>query len=154
MGIEIRVADIGDLEDIQRLNNKLFEYEYERFDPLLVRGWPFSEKGKKYFKSIIEEEIALVAVDDGVIIGYLAGTMDTKNSCYNGTMAELDNFYIDERYRGNGLGGKMVDEFKKYCKEKGVDTIKVTASALNSGAIAFYEKNGFIKSEITLRYTV
>lgn len=154
MHIIIRKATIDDLEDIQRLNNELFKYEYKKFDPLLVVGWPFTESGEKYFRDIIENEVAFVAVDNDATVGYLAGTMDVKNSCYMGTMAELDNFYVDERYRGNGIGGKMVDEFKKYCSEKGVDTIKVTASALNLGAVAFYKKNGFNESETTLRYKI
>lgn len=34
-------------------------------------------------------------------------------------------------------------KFKKYCIDKGIEEMKVTASALNVNAIEFYKKNGF-----------
>ena len=151
MDIIIRKANIEDLRAIQELNNKLFELEYNKFDPSLKVGWPFTEKGENYFKDIIENEIAFVAVVEEQIIGYLAGTVDTKNSCILKPISELDNFYIEENYRGQGIGTKLVNEFKKYCLDKGIEEMKVTASALNVHAIEFYKKNGFKEFELTLK---
>lgn len=151
MDIVIRKATITDLRAIQELNNKLFELEYSKFDPSLKLGWPFTEKGENYFKDIIENEIAFVAVVENNIIGYLAGTVDTKNSCILKPISELDNFYIEENYRGQGIGTKLVNEFKKYCLDKGIEEMKVTASALNVNAIEFYKKNGFKEFELTLK---
>ena len=154
MEIKIRKANIEDLRAIQELNDTLFKLEYENFDSSLKVGWPFTENGEKYFKDIIQKEIAFVAIDKNTIIGYLAGTVDTKNSCIIKLVSELDNFYIDEKYRNQGIGTKLVDEFKKYCSSKGIEEMKVTASALNVNAIEFYRKNGFTEFEITLKTTL
>lgn len=47
-----------------------------------------------------------------------------------------------------------MDEFKKYCKEKNMQNIKVTASAKNSRAIQFYMKNGFEDYNVTLKFKI
>lgn len=140
MDIVIRKANIEDLRAIQELNNKLFELEYNNFDSSLKVGWSFTEQGEKYFRDIIENEIAFVAIADNEIIGYLAGTVNKKNSYVLKPTSELDNFYIEENYRKQGIGTKLVNEFKKYCLDKGIEEMRVTASSLNVNAIEFYKK--------------
>ena len=144
MNVKIRKANIDDIENIKELNNKLFIYEYENFDSSLNVGWPFTEEGDKYFRDIILNEIVFVAIDDEKIVGYLAGTVDTKISYILKPISELDNFYIGESYR----------RCKRYCKSNGIDEMKVTASASNFYAIEFYKKNGFNDFEITLKTTI
>ena len=61
--------------------------------------------------------------------------------------------YIADEYRRLGIGTFLMDEFKKYCKEKNMQNIKVTASA-NSRAIQFYIKNGFEDYNVTLKYQI
>lgn len=142
MNIIIRKATLSDLKDIQKLNYKLFDFECKNFDSSLNMNWTFSEIGEKYFRKVIDNETVWVAVDNNKIIGYLAGSM--KNStCISKQVAELDNFYIEEKYRRQGIGKMLVNEYKKYCKSKGIDTIDVTANAKNKNARRFYEANGF-----------
>lgn len=150
----IRKARLEDLVAIQRLNNNLFELEFNNFDDTLKLGWPFEKEGKEYFKSMIENEIVLIAQIDEKIIGYLAGSICEQISYIKETFAELDNMCIYDEYRRYGIGTLLINEFKKYCKEKNIHNIKVTASAKNSRAIQFYMKNGFEDYNITLKYKV
>lgn len=152
--IVIRKAHIQDLNSIQELNNKLFELEYENFDDTLKVGWPFEEDGKEYFENMINNEIVFVAMDGEKIVGYLAGSICEQISYIKETFAELDNMCIDDKYRRFGIGTLLIDEFKKYCKEKNMQNIKVTASAKNSRAIQFYIKNGFEDYNITLKFKI
>lgn len=100
MSVIIRKATENDLKVVQELNYKLFELEFNNnYDPALNMEWTFSEKGEGYFKELIEEGTVWVAVDGNKIIGYLAGSIDGKPSYATKTLAELDNFYIDEEYR-------------------------------------------------------
>ena len=62
--------------------------------------------------------------------------------------------YIDENYRRYGIGSLLINEFKKYCKEKKIQNIKVTASATNYNAIKFYMKNGFEDYNVSLKYKI
>ena len=58
--------------------------------------------------------------------------------------------FIDNSYRGNGIGKKLMDNFKNYCRANGIENLKVVASAKNINAINFYIKNGFEEFDVTL----
>ena len=154
MKINIRIANINDLIYIQELNNSLFELEFNNFDDTLKVGWPFEKEGKKYFEYMINNQIIFIAQDEEKIVGYLAGTICKDVSYITESFAELDNMYINEDYRRFGIGTLLMNEFKKYCKEKNIQNIKVTASAKNNKAINFYMKNGFEDYNITLKYKI
>ncbi len=150
MNIKVRKADISDLEKVQELNHKLFELEHENFDSTLNVGWTYEKVGTEYFEKMIEKEVVFLAIVDGEIVGYLAGSI-LSASYTKSKLAKLDNMFVLEKYRKNNIGSILVNEFKKYALDKGMDSIKVTAAAKNKDAIAFYIKNEFKEWDITLR---
>ncbi|MDR0448932.1 MAG: GNAT family N-acetyltransferase [Rickettsiales bacterium] len=152
MDIKIEKGAIKDLPDIQTLNNKLFGLEIANFDPDLIPNWPLSAEGKAYFKDMIENKFVLVARDGGHIIGYFAGTIGLDMPITKGPLAEMDNTFIEEDYRGGGIGRKFFDVFLAECKKRGVYAIRVNASFANKTAIAFYEKLGFKPKNLTLDF--
>ena len=152
--IIIRKANIEDLIKVQELNNNLFELEFNNFDDTLKVGWPFEKEGKEYFENMIKNNIVFVAEVEEKIVGYLAGSICEQTSYITETFAELDNMCIDDEYRRFGIGTLLMDEFKKYCKERNMQNIKVTASAKNSRAIQFYMKNGFEDYNVTLKFKI
>ena len=117
MEFTIKKATIDDLNTIQELNNKLFELEYNNFDPSLKIGWPFEIAGEEYFKDLIENQIIYLAIMNKEIVGYLAGSIHVENSYNTTSIAELDNMFILEEYRKYGIGTKLFNEFKDYCKK-------------------------------------
>ena len=133
--ILIRKANLKDLSNIQELNNNLFDLEFNNFDDTLKQGWPFEEDGKEYFQDMIKNEIVFVAQIEEKIVGYLAGSICEQISYITETFAELDNMCINDEYRRFGIGTLLINEFKKHCKEKNIQNIKVTASAKNNRAI-------------------
>lgn len=140
MSIIIKQATIANLRDIQILNNKIFEYEYNGWDKDLKLGWPFDNAGKDYFINMINNHIVYVAFDDNKPVGYLAGNTKAENAYLTIKVAEIDNMFVDDKYRGKSVGTMLIDSFKKYCIEKGISTFKVNASAPNTKAIEFYKK--------------
>lgn len=150
----IRKANLEDLTSIQKLNNNLFDLEFNNFDDTLKLGWALEKDGKEYFEDMIKNEIVFIAQIEDKIVGYLAGSICESISYITESFAELDNMCIDDEYRRFGIGTLLMNEFKKYCKEKNMQNIKVTASAKNSRAIQFYMKNGFEDYNITLKYKI
>lgn len=148
--ITIKQAIIENLKDIQTLNSKLFEYEYNGWDKDLKLGWPFDSSGKDYFIDMINNNIVYIAFDNNKPIGYLAGNTKSENEYITIKVAEIDNMFVDENYRGNNIGTILIDCFKKYCIQNGIKTFKVNASARNIKALEFYKKNGFTEHDITL----
>ena len=146
----IRKASIEDLDAIQNLNNSLFELEKNNYDSTLVKDWPLSEEGKEYFIDLIENHYTIVAIFDDNIIGYLAGTIEEKGSYVEIQYGEINNMFINDKYRGYGIGKLLVNNFKEYCRTNHISNIKVVASYKNKNAIEFYHKNGFEEFDITL----
>ena len=151
MNVVIRKANIEDLKLVQDLNLKLFQFEYNNFNPSLNMEWTFSAEGETYFKGLIKNGTVWVAVDDHKVIGYLAGSIAKKAYYINQIQAELDNFYIDKEYRRKGIGKKLIKEFKEYCRKQGVEEMIVTASSKNVNAIEFYKSNEFEDFEVTYK---
>lgn len=141
---------MNDLKNIQSLNNSLFEWD-SQFDKTLCAGWSFGDMGTKYFSEMIKSEFVYVAENKNKVVGYLAGSFNNKKSYSSEKYAELDNMYVLQEFRKHGIGKLLFEEFNKQCQQKGIKSIRVTASAKNSGAIAFYKKNGFEEFDITLR---
>ena len=154
MKIKIIPANKSDFEVIQELNQKLFKREFEKFDSTLDIEWPFSDDGVKYFRRALsgDDFLTLKAVDDkGKIVGYLIGKLTTINSSRRlNRRAILDNMFVRKEWRKSGIGGKLVEEFLKWAKNKKVDNIRVTAFAGNKEAINFYKQRGFKEYNLTL----
>lgn len=126
--IIIKKAEITDLKCIQNLNKILFDLEYENYDSTLDTTWPVSKEVEKYFKNAIENDIALVAIINNDVVGYLIGSLNTHNSYNKTKQAELDNMCILDKYRKLGIGSKLFNKFKEICKENNINELKVVAS--------------------------
>ena len=154
MDVNIRLATLEDFKNIQKLNRKLFELEYVNFDDTLDIKWPLSENGSNYYKNAISNSYSIVAEVDDNVVGYFIGSFNTELDYNIIKQAELDNMYVEEKYRKLGIGKLLFKHFKEECKKKSITEIKVTASFKNRNAIEFYIKNGFEESEITLKQKI
>ena len=73
--------------------------------------------------------------DDGNII---AGCV-AKMYCWN--VAYIDSLWVDSKYRGNGLGARLLAEIEKTAKAKGCYIIHL--DTFDFQAKEFYEKQGY-----------
>jgi len=155
MSIKILPATISDLNKIIELNLKLFQKEFNEFDKTLNVSWPLTDPSKKYFKERISNVggcVFVAIIDQQEIIGYLAGGFvepadyrDIKNP-----MAELENMFIDDNFRSQGIGSMLLEAFMDWCKQNNLERVKVVASFGNVLGVDFYKKNGFESTEIIL----
>lgn len=147
-----RKANLKDLKDALRLNFELFQKEYREFDKSLNLNWTYRE-GKKYFKNRIIKKDSFVEVveNKGKIVGYLCGGI-TKGLSFRkkAKCAELENMFIDKKFRGKGLGTKLTKDFINWCKKNKVNYISVRASIQNKPAHDFYRGLGFKDYDLVL----
>ncbi|SHJ06657.1 GNAT family N-acetyltransferase [Algibacter luteus] len=62
---------------------------------------------------------------------------------YSGKSAEADHVYIDDGYRGQGLGKKFFDWIYNYLINKGFETIELNTYVSNNQSHKFYFNEGF-----------
>ena len=140
MNVTIRKAKPEDWETVQRLNHEVIE-DNAQYEDALVVGWSFSDEGTAYFKKVTSspEYCGLIAEVDGKLVGYLAGT-EKKFPYRNIRVAEIGDMGVSSKYWSNGIGEKLVMEYRKWAKEHGFDRLYVNAYCKNEKAIAFYKK--------------
>ena len=63
----------------------------------------------------------------------------------------LCKLYVDEEFRGKGIGKYMFQKFVEICKMRNLKKIWLTCNRNNAGALAFYEHIGFskVREEVT-----
>ncbi len=154
MNIQIKKAEEKDFKIIQGLFSLLIKKEQKDFDKTLKTDWPFSKEGEKYFQRVLSGEIgqAWLALMDGKEVGYLIGVIkkEVPKSRTIKKRAVLDNMFVLEKYRNQGVGMKLAQEFLKWVKENEVDNIRVTAFVGNYRALEFYRELGFKDYNLTL----
>ena len=76
---------------------------------------------------------------------------DDTFSYYEGVTCELNNMFVESKYRGLGVGTKLINSFVCWCRERNAKRIFVTASIGNDKTIKFYRNLGFNDLNITLK---
>lgn len=79
--------------------------------------------------------------DDDKLIGVCGMWFCTRH--YSGRSVEVDHVFIDEAYRGEGLGKQFFEWIYNYTKEKGYETMELNTYVSNSPSHKFYYNEGF-----------
>jgi len=137
---QIQAAAIGQIEkaDIPALiaiadrcgltswSNKNFIDELARRDSIMLR--------------LMHPDIGIVGFMVGRVIGHGSG-----NSMIE---AEVYNIGVDKEFQGLGFGQRLFDAFLERCKKANASQIWLEVRASNKGALAFYERNKFVKYSV------
>ena len=112
-----------DEDEAEYISDKLLEFNLSKMSP----NWE-QEEDFYWITKKIED-------DDGNVI---AGSIGFAN-CWR--EAFLDNLWVDERYRKQGLGSALIEDFEKEVREKGCTLIHL--DTFDWQAREFYEKHGY-----------
>ena len=79
---------------------------------------------------------------DGQSAGYLVLTVCASLE-FHGRFALLDELYIDEPFRGRGLGSQAVEFASQWTRSQGMRALRLEVAHDNTAALALYRKSGF-----------
>lgn len=158
MSPHIRQATIEDLLSIQTLNEQLFSFETQ-FDDTYNQHWMYETHGVNYFTRLLtntdNNSLCFIALnDDDVVVGYVCGYIDTYSARSCNPIAEIENMFVSELFRRQGIGQKLIDTFKSELVKQNVIRLKVAALSSNIEAIKFYQKQGLKLHESVLEMSV
>lgn len=148
--MKIRPARKGEAKKLQDLNDKVF-VDNSKYDFDLKKDWAQSKAGKEYFIGLISNSkaICLIAEDNNKPVGYIAAApkeFDWRLSKY----LEIENMGVSPGYRSKGIGSRLIKKCMDIAKKRGYQRIYLTSYYDNKKAVAFYEKGGFKKIDISL----
>ncbi len=89
-------------------------------------------------------EHALVAEQDGQLIGFLLGVMVPAPSATG--YVHLVGIHPDHRRRG--VGKRLYEQFAERCRGAGMKRLKSLASSGHEGPVRFHESMGFTCNEV------
>lgn len=135
-------------QEFDKYLNKLF------FEELL----PFTQyKDKdKTFLEVLElwlnnpEYQVYVAEENSQLIGYICGIVKNKPLRVLNKEGSIEEWYVEEKYRGKGMGKQLYEELLKEFKKAGCTHLGLRVYTANNSAINIYRKMGFIDSELTM----
>ncbi len=156
MNISYRDYTDADFETFFTLSENLGNYVKEIDSLKRIKNNPgfFEISVKETLKNIKDYNGRIVfAESDGNIIGMVCGVIwkqSEKNLLEIGkhTLGEILDLYVDENYRGQGIGTKLLEEMQQYFSTQKCDSMWIGVFAENTGAIHTYEKFGFRTREI------
>ncbi|PIR88051.1 MAG: GNAT family N-acetyltransferase [Candidatus Harrisonbacteria bacterium CG10_big_fil_rev_8_21_14_0_10_45_28] len=61
--------------------------------------------------------------------------------------ANIEDVVVDQRYRGQGLGRRIMERLIELAKEQGIEEIHLTSKPAREAANALYQKLGFTRKE-------
>lgn len=137
-------AEKEHLPDLQRLNAALCTLENECYDHTIDPRFSYTAAGEACFKKRVADGGAFLALVDGNIVGYLTASADTVEEYrVAGMIATVESVYIEQPFRGVGIGTALLERFNRWAKERGATRLRIIASVQNKSAIALYEQQGF-----------
>ncbi|MHA1341845.1 MAG: GNAT family N-acetyltransferase [Promethearchaeota archaeon] len=146
LNILIRDANYGDLPEITELWKELMDFHYKR-DKYFKRG----KMGHLAFVKHVEKRIdnpdwnkIVIAIYEKKIIGYcLARLMEYLPVFDEKLYGEIIDLSVSEKYRGQGIGIRLVNEVLNWFKSKKIKRIHVTLSVKNEISTKFWSRVGF-----------
>ena len=151
--IEIRLATLGDVKRIQRLNEEFWRYNAELMPYYFQPGQDTGE----YPQNIInaEDSDLIVAVEGDAIVG-LACLKECKTLPYSAivqhTYTHVNDLFITSSHRGKGIGKMLMESVKEWSAVRNHDYINLTVLSINNRALEFYLDFGFDITEHILKY--
>ena len=148
--ITYKVIGIESIDKIKHLweKNREFHEELSEFSKDIYREIKFEDKIdaiKKYDEEKIKITIAEDSLEDQVI-GYVI-------SSFSGKYGEVQTLHVLEKFRGDGIGRKLMEDHLGWLKNRGCQVITLMVSIENEKSINFYENLGFKSNTLEMRYT-
>ncbi|WP_373077901.1 GNAT family N-acetyltransferase [Fusobacterium nucleatum] len=145
----IRKCRLEDKKDWVKLNKQFIEYEYKDEN---VWNSPLKFGNlEEDFELILNDTstILFAIIEEEKMIGFM------NIQCFysilsHGKVFFLDDFFIEENFRGKGYGEKALKDLQEYAKKIGIKRIQLMAENTNPKAIEFYKKHKFNEQEIHL----
>jgi diamine N-acetyltransferase len=111
---------------------------------------PFDERRRRaIFEGFVEEATfgrAWLVFEAEKLAGYVILTLGFSFE-YRGREAFIDELYIDQRFRGRGVGRATMEFVEEEARKLGVNAIHLEATPGNTAAIELYRRVGFVDHE-------
>ncbi len=137
MNVNFRACTEDDLVIVQKYVLSLYQKDPPAMEMTLpniqATFWEFTNKPQKGRIVVFEM--------DNTVVGYAIVVFFWSNE-YGGDFIEIDELFVQEDDRGNGIGTAFFEWIEKTWAKKAV-ALSLQATPSNERAVAFYQRRGF-----------
>ncbi|HZE78557.1 MAG TPA: GNAT family N-acetyltransferase [Nitrososphaeraceae archaeon] len=123
----LNLTEVGEIESDYERAKKIFKE---------VKSWPFYR-------------IFVAVKDDGEILGSTTLLVERKFVHNGGKVGHIEDVATKKEYEGMGIGSALVNRSVEFAKANKCYKVILDCSEKN---ISFYEKLGFKRHEVSMRY--
>jgi GNAT superfamily N-acetyltransferase len=143
--MNVRRAEISDKEKVAMLLDKFRSECLEQITGTPLISFTARNSGVKLFESLLNRTdycIFLLDNDENELIGLITGYLCPM--LRNGNLrAEVEEFFVEKEYRGQGNAHLLMDTFFNWCMNHGVTKVNLESENELLRAHGFYSKYGF-----------
>jgi ribosomal protein S18 acetylase RimI-like enzyme len=138
---------------------KSTEHDFDSVFPLFEQLWPNKQLDKEalnlvFIRAVYSENDELFcALDNDKIIGFCSYAI-VNNLWQEGKISYMYAMIVDEGYRGNGIGTKLMKCAIEDSKKKGLKRLELDSGFPREKAHKFYETLGFEKRAYLFSYVL
>lgn len=141
MNIDLKIATLSQLNDLE-----LLVQAYHLFDSIQSTKDSRLESLKPLLSQQNEVGFVAVATSNSELLGYIALCFGYSIE-FSGRDAFIDEFFIKEPYRGDGLGSQLISFSKEQALNYSIKVMHLEVSSSNLSASRFYSKHLFLKRD-------
>ena len=150
--VKIRKASLLDLEQLLGFEQDLIKAE-RPFDPTL-KADPINYYDLKSLLTSPLAEVVVAETDNKVIASGYARIDKSKPFLKHSTHAYLGFMYVLPEYRGQGINKRIMDALKNWAAIQNITEFSLEVYYDNTSAIKAYEKIGFSKYILEMRFNL
>jgi|SRR5688572_14531506 len=150
--IKIRKASLLDLGQLLSFEQDLIKTE-RPFDPTLKPD-PVNYYDLKAMLDSPLAEVVVAEADNKIISSGYARINRSKPFIKHSTHAYLGFMYVLPEYRGQGINKRIIDVLKNWAASQNISEFRLEVYYNNISAIKAYEKIGFSRYSLEMRYNL
>ena len=136
----IRAAE---LEDYDSLYSMMRDFaQYQKTPERLTLSLEQMKRDREIFKCF------LAVAADGEIVGFT--TWFFAYYSWTGKAVYMDDLYVVESFRGQGVGSRLLEAVIQLAKDAGCNKVKWQVSKWNESGIGYYKKIGATLDEVDI----
>jgi ribosomal protein S18 acetylase RimI-like enzyme len=131
--------------------------DFNQVYPLLEQLWPNKELNSNALYQVFargadaDTDVLLCAEINDTVIGFCAYAV-VNNLWQEGQISYVYAMVVDEGFRGQGIGSRLIDEVIEGSRQRGLKRVELDSSFHREKAHAFYMKLGFEKRAFLFSY--
>ena len=135
-----RKASLADVQLLVRMMDEFYSDSPYRLNP---------RRATDAFTALLSDErlgSIWIIQSNSKDVGYVVLTL-CHSMTFGGLIGVVDDFFIQPRFRGGGLGKAAMAEVRSYCATHGIRAIHVETGRDNAVALAVYRGAGFVEND-------